>query len=172
MSFERLAPSLHVRNEVLGFVRYIAPEILQDAGYEGFPVDVRPLSFLRVGIYSFLRAADGPWWLPCSPGKVWSSGIALYAMICGRLPFKALQLSFFRTQEIPLVLFQVQALNIPSSGGLLSDHQSSKLTSFLSSGLLNSRVHRKISVCCPYLNLSLTHIVTLCFGDFGFLTLH
>lgn len=50
MSFERLAPSLHVRNELLGFVRYIAPEILQDAGYEGFPVDVRPLSFLRVGI--------------------------------------------------------------------------------------------------------------------------
>ena len=72
MSFERLAPSLHVRNEVLGFVRYIAPEILQDAGYEGFPVDVRPLSFLRVGIYSFLRAADGPWsmvdscWAPTS----------------------------------------------------------------------------------------------------------
>ncbi|CAK9014251.1 unnamed protein product [Durusdinium trenchii] len=42
---------------------YIAPEILQDAGYDGFPVDV------------------------------WSSGIALYAMLCGRLPFKGKSMS-------------------------------------------------------------------------------
>lgn len=46
-----------------GTPSYIAPEILQDAGYEGFPVDV------------------------------WSSGIALYAMVCGRLPFKGKSMS-------------------------------------------------------------------------------
>eukprot|EP00913_Durusdinium_trenchii_P014939 g14013.t1 len=46
-----------------GTPSYIAPEILQDAGYDGFPVDV------------------------------WSSGIALYAMLCGRLPFKGKSMS-------------------------------------------------------------------------------
>eukprot|EP00434_Breviolum_minutum_P014579 symbB.v1.2.012852.t2/scaffold875.1/size155714/1 len=46
-----------------GTPSYIAPEILQEEGYEGFPVDV------------------------------WSSGIALYAMLCGRLPFKGKSMS-------------------------------------------------------------------------------
>ncbi|CAJ1462339.1 unnamed protein product [Effrenium voratum] len=46
-----------------GTPSYIAPEILQDAGYEGFPVDV------------------------------WSAGVALYAMLCGRLPFKGKSMS-------------------------------------------------------------------------------
>lgn len=44
--------------EHCGTPSYIAPEILLEAGYEGQPVDV------------------------------WSSGVVLYAMLCGRVPFK------------------------------------------------------------------------------------
>ena len=45
--------------EQCGTPAYIAPEILENKGYEGFPVDV------------------------------WSSGIVLYAMLSGTVPFKA-----------------------------------------------------------------------------------
>eukprot|EP00931_Biecheleriopsis_adriatica_P055271 TRINITY_DN32627_c0_g1_i1.p1 TRINITY_DN32627_c0_g1~~TRINITY_DN32627_c0_g1_i1.p1 ORF type:complete len:1149 (+),score=190.69 TRINITY_DN32627_c0_g1_i1:144-3449(+) len=45
-------------HEHCGTPSYIAPEILQEAGYDGEPVDV------------------------------WSAGIVLYAMLCGRVPFK------------------------------------------------------------------------------------
>jgi len=50
-------------HEHCGTPSYIAPEILMEAGYEGEPVDV------------------------------WSSGIVLYAMLCGRVPFKGEHLS-------------------------------------------------------------------------------
>ena len=53
-------------NEVLfeqcGTPAYIAPEIVKDMGYKGFPVDI------------------------------WSAGICLYAMIYGNVPFKANQI--------------------------------------------------------------------------------
>merc|ERR1711957_752173 len=44
--------------EHCGTPSYIAPEILLEAGYEGQPVDV------------------------------WSSGVVLFAMLCGRVPFR------------------------------------------------------------------------------------
>jgi len=49
--------------EHCGTPSYIAPEILLEAGYEGQPVDV------------------------------WSCGVVLYAMLCGRVPFKGEHLS-------------------------------------------------------------------------------
>jgi len=49
--------------EHCGTPSYIAPEILLEAGYDGPPVDV------------------------------WSSGVVLYAMLCGRVPFKGDQFS-------------------------------------------------------------------------------
>jgi len=45
-------------NEHCGTPSYIAPEILLESGYDGQPVDV------------------------------WSAGVVLYAMLCGRVPFK------------------------------------------------------------------------------------
>lgn len=50
-------------SDYCGTPSYIAPEILLEAGYDGQPVDV------------------------------WSAGIVLYAMLCGRVPFKGEHLS-------------------------------------------------------------------------------
>ena len=60
-------------NEILteqcGTPAYIAPEIVQDLGYKGFPVDI------------------------------WSAGICLYAMLYGNVPFKANQIGDLNTAE-------------------------------------------------------------------------
>jgi serine/threonine protein kinase len=60
-------------NEILfeqcGTPAYIAPEIVKDMGYKGFPVDI------------------------------WSAGICLYAMLYGNVPFKANQIGDLSTVE-------------------------------------------------------------------------
>lgn len=60
-------------NEILfeqcGTPAYIAPEIVKDMGYKGFPVDI------------------------------WSAGICLYAMLYGNVPFKANQIGDLNTIE-------------------------------------------------------------------------
>lgn len=60
-------------NEILfeqcGTPAYIAPEIVKDMGYKGFPVDI------------------------------WSAGICLYAMLYGNVPFKANQIGDLNTVE-------------------------------------------------------------------------
>lgn len=53
----------HKLTDHCGTPSYIAPEVLLEAGYEGPPVDV------------------------------WSAGVVLYAMLCGRVPFKGEQFS-------------------------------------------------------------------------------
>jgi len=55
--------------EQCGTPAYIAPEIVKDMGYKGFPVDI------------------------------WSAGICLYAMLYGNVPFKANQIGDLNTVE-------------------------------------------------------------------------
>ena len=60
-------------NEILfeqcGTPAYIAPEIVNDMGYKGFPVDI------------------------------WSAGICLFAMLYGNVPFKANQIGDLSNSE-------------------------------------------------------------------------
>eukprot|EP00929_Paragymnodinium_shiwhaense_P087318 TRINITY_DN47541_c0_g1_i1.p1 TRINITY_DN47541_c0_g1~~TRINITY_DN47541_c0_g1_i1.p1 ORF type:complete len:1263 (+),score=275.36 TRINITY_DN47541_c0_g1_i1:85-3873(+) len=53
-----MAAANTILSDQCGTPSYVAPEIVLEGGYEGFPVDI------------------------------WSAGIVLYAMLCGRVPFK------------------------------------------------------------------------------------
>ena len=54
--------------EQCGTPAYIAPEIVQEIGYKGFPVDI------------------------------WSAGVCLYAILYGNVPFKANQIGDLNTE--------------------------------------------------------------------------